>query len=122
MKVPMWMAQINKRTFNKLEMRRGKRPVIIHVGRASGRTFHTPLDAHRIDGGFIFFVMYGTQSDWVQNVLTAGEARLEVGDEEFGLVNPRIVSEEAAWEQLPETTKAVPGLFTPDYLQMDIRE
>jgi hypothetical protein len=59
MALPRWLAQINKRVFNPIEIRRGKRPVLIHVGRTSGKTRHTPLDAHRLPDGYLFIPMYG---------------------------------------------------------------
>ncbi len=122
MPVPMWVAQVNKRLFNKLELKRGKRPVLTHVGRSSGKTYQVPLDAHRVDGGFIFILMYGSSSDWVQNVLAAGTASLEVGGEEFDLASPRLVTKDVAWAQLPGTTKAPPKrLNVTEFLQMDIQ-
>ncbi len=121
MPVPMWVAEINKRVFNKMELKRGTRPVLTHVGRTSGASHRTPLDAHRVDGGFVFICMYGPQSDWVQNVLAAGSAELSAGGEEFHLVEPRIITEAEAFSQLPETTKAPPGfLKVTDYLRMDV--
>lgn len=122
MPVPMWVAEVNKRFFNKMELRRGVRPVLTHVGRSSGTTYHTPLDAHRVDDGFVFILMYGSESDWVRNVLAAGAARLSVGEDEFDLESPRLVTKDAAWQLLPESTRAPPGfLNVTEYLQMDIR-
>lgn len=121
MPMPRWVGAINKRVFNKLELERGKRPVITHVGRSSGATFHTPLDAHRVGDGFIFILMYGSRSDWVKNVLAAGSARLRADGTEFELEAPRIITKEAAWEQLPEGTKPPPDfLNVTEYLQMAI--
>ncbi|MGZ8786334.1 MAG: nitroreductase family deazaflavin-dependent oxidoreductase [Acidimicrobiia bacterium] len=121
MPVPMWVAQVNKRVFNPLELKRGVRPVLKHVGRLSGRTYRTPLDAHAIAGGYIFIVMYGASSDWVKNVLVAGAATLEIGDHEIELVSPRLVSKEDAWKLLSATTKAPPGfLRVTEYLQMEV--
>jgi deazaflavin-dependent oxidoreductase (nitroreductase family) len=122
MPVPMWVAQVNKRVFNPLELRRGVRPVLTHVGRSSQKTYRTPLDAHPVDGGYIFIMMYGSDSDWVQNVLAAGAATLEVGGDEFELASPRLVSKEDAWQLLSATTKAPPSfLRVTEYLQMDVR-
>ena len=98
MPMPLWVGQINKRTFNKLELKRGRRPVITHVGRASGNTYRTPLDAHPVDGGFVFILMYGSGSDWVRNVVAAGTAHLGAG-EEYDLESP-----------------------APEYLRMDVRD
>lgn len=123
MPVPKWVAQVNKRLFNKIERKRGKRPVITHVGRVSGKTYHTPLDAHRTDDGFIFILMYGSDSDWVRNVLAAGTARLQAGGEEFELVSPRVITKETAWEQMPTKAKPPPGfLKVTEYLRMDLAQ
>ena len=122
MPVPMWVAKVNKRVFNPREIRRGVRPVLTHAGRSSGTAYRTPLDAHPVDGGFIFIVMYGSGSDWVQNVLASGAATLKIGGDEFELVSPRLISKENAWQLLPTTTKAPPSfLRVTEYLQMDVR-
>lgn len=105
MPLPRWLAQINKRVFNPSELKRGIRPVLTHVGRSSGNTHRTPLDAHPVDGGYIFIVMYGSHSDWVKNVLAAGTAKLEIDGDEFELMSPRLVSKGEAWQLLPATTK-----------------
>jgi deazaflavin-dependent oxidoreductase (nitroreductase family) len=121
MPVPMWIAEINKRFFNKLELKRGTRPVLTHVGRRSGTSYHTPLDAHPVDGGFIFICMYGPDADWVQNILAAGSAHLTIEDAEFDLDSPRLISKDEAWQRLPETVKAPPEwLNVSDYLQMEL--
>ena len=76
MPMPRWLARVNKRVFNPWEIRKGKRPVLIHAGRSSGATYETPLDAHPIAGGYLFIPMYGPRTDWVKNVMAAGAARL----------------------------------------------
>jgi hypothetical protein len=76
MDLPRWLARMNKHVANPLEIRRGVRPVLTHVGRTSGRTYRTPLDAHPLPNGYVFIPMYGPRTDWVKNVLTAGTARL----------------------------------------------
>ncbi len=122
MPVPMWVAQINKRVFNKLEVKRGSRPVLTHVGRTSGTAYQTPLDAHPVEEGYVFILMYGSGSDWVRNVLAAGSARLRVGSDEVDLVNPRVVTKDEAWRLLPQSTKAPPNwLNVTEYLRMDVR-
>ena len=120
MPMPLWWGHINKRVFNPLELSRGERPVITHVGRTSGRTFRTPLDAHPVDGGYLFILVYGSRSDWVQNVLAAGHARLTVDGEDVELTAPRIVGADEAWAAMPDTVKRPPGfLRISEYLRMD---
>jgi deazaflavin-dependent oxidoreductase (nitroreductase family) len=122
MPVPKWIAQINKRTFNKMELKRGKRPVLTHVGRKSGKTHATPLDAHPIDGGFIFLIMYGSKGcDWVQNILASGTAALTIQDEDWQLASPRLITREEAAPLVAADTNLEPGRIKGiEYLRMDI--
>ena len=123
MPVPHWVAKINKRVFNPMELRRGKRPVITHIGRSSGNEYRTPLDAHRTDGGFVFLLMYTSASDWVQNVMAAGSAKLLVAGEEFDLVSPRLITKEEAAAVVPPDTNLQSGRTKGiEYLQMDIAQ
>ncbi len=123
MPMPLWWGHINKWIFNRIELKRGARPVLRHVGRSSGKTYRTPLDAHRVDGGYIFILVYGSKSDWVQNVLAAGTATLEIDGDEVALVAPKVITKDEAWQQLPATTKAPPEFFRiSEYLRMDIQQ
>ena len=121
MPMPKWWGHINKRVFNPGQIKKGVSPVLTHVGRVSGRTFQTPLDAHPVDGGYIFILVYGSGSDWVKNIIAAGTASLRVEGEEIPLKSPRVITEEVAWELLPPTTKRPPKfLRISEYLQMDV--
>ena len=121
MPMPRWLAKINRRVFNPIEIRRGVRPVLIHVGRSSGTTYRTPLDAHRVPGGYVFIPNYGPASDWVQNTLAAGSARLSVGGEELELTSPQMVRKAHVWSSLPPGTKTPPGIKDDSrLLRMDV--
>ena len=101
MPMPNFMRHINKRFFNRRELAKGDRPVITHTGRTSGRTYRTPLEALRVDGGYAFVLMYGSErTDWVKNVLASGRARLAAHGDNHDLVNPRIETGDQAWAQL----------------------
>lgn len=120
MPMPLWFGHINKRIFNPIEIRKGKRPVITHIGRTTGATFKTPVDALPVDDGYAFVLIYGSDSDWVKNVLTAGRATLRVDNEDVHLVRPRIETSEAAWARLPAPYKRPPGfLRVSELLRMD---
>lgn len=121
MPMPRWWGQINKRLFNPRELRRGVRPVITHVGRVSGTTYRTPLDAHPVEGGYLFILVYGAGSDWVRNVMGAGHARLAVDGDEVELTAPRLVDGAEAWRALPATVPRPPRfLRITEYLRMDL--
>ena len=112
---------MNKKVFNPREINKGVRPVLTHKGRNSGKSYQTPLDAHAVDGGYIFIANYGPGSDWVQNILAAGSASLRVDGENVELTNPRLIGKGEAWEQLATTiAKEPPALLKiTDYLRMD---
>ena len=121
MPVPKFMGKVNRRVFNPMEIRRGKRPVLIHRGRRSGQTFLTPLDAHEVDGGYVFIIMYGSDSDWVRNILASGEATLRIGGKEIGLISPRIIGPDEAWSLIEDGTRPPAGfLNVTEFLRMDV--
>lgn len=107
MPYPRWLARINKLVFNPREVKKGKRPVVTHVGRSSGAVYRTPLDAHPTKEGYVLVVRYGPSSDWVRNILAAGTATLSVDGAEHRLDSPRLVAQQQAVDAL------VPG-FEPD--------
>lgn len=121
MPMPLWWGQINKRLFNPRALVNGKWKVLTHVGRASGRVYRTPLDACEVDGTYVFIIVYGSRSDWVQNVLADGSAKLEVDGEIVELVSPRVISGEVARPLLDGRVTLPPRFLRVDeYLQMDV--
>lgn len=121
MPMPLWWGQINKRLFNPRALVNGQWEIVTHVGRSSGTTYRTPLDASEVDGTFVFILVYGSKSDWVRNILASGSALLETGEEIVELSSPRIVNGEVAWPMLDGLTKRPPGFLKIDeFLQMDI--
>ena len=122
MPLPRWLAHINKRVFNHMEVRRGARPVLIHTGRSSGKTYRTPLDTHRLPDGYLFIPLYGPRTDWVKNVLAAQAARLSMDGQEIELQSTRLVKKKDIWPMVPTTSKSYPGISSEsELLRMDLR-
>ena len=121
MPMPRWWGQINKRVFNPRAIAGGRWPVLTHVGRTSGTTYRTPLDAHPVDGGYLFVLVYGSGSDWVQNVLAAGSARLRVDGRDLDLTAPRLVERDEALHALPDGAPRPPRILRiTEFLRMDL--
>lgn len=119
MPMPLWWGHINKRLFNPRALQSDRWKVINHVGRSSGNHYRTPLDGYEVDGTCMFILVYGSRSDWVQNILASGQATLETGDEVLELTSPRILSAETAWRILGE--KPNTGFVKiEEFLHMDI--
>ncbi|HKJ55705.1 MAG TPA: nitroreductase/quinone reductase family protein [Nitriliruptoraceae bacterium] len=119
--MPGWWGQVNKRVFNPRAVASGKWPVLTHVGRTSATTYRTPMDAHPVDGGYVFILVYGSGSDWVQNVLASGRAQLHVDGEDMDLTAPRLVDEEEAFGALSDDVARPPKLLRiTEFLRMDL--
>jgi deazaflavin-dependent oxidoreductase (nitroreductase family) len=100
MPYPRWLAKVNKKVFNPGQVRKGRYPVVTHVGRTSGEAYRTPLDAFPTENGFVLVARYGPRSDWVRNIMAAGTATLRVGATDHALDSPRLVSLDEALEAL----------------------
>lgn len=123
MPLPRWLARFNRRFTNPRELAKGQRPVLTHVGRSSGTVYRVPLDAHPIEGGYLFFPVYGPRSDWVRNVLASGTASLDADGRTVELLSPQIVSRNELPDLLPEGVKPPPSLLgVNEFLRMDTRE
>jgi deazaflavin-dependent oxidoreductase (nitroreductase family) len=72
--------------------KRSTTSLLTHVGRRSGRTYHTPLGARPYCDGFIVSLPYGTQTDWCRNVMVAGTCALAYHGEVYQLADPEIIS------------------------------
>lgn len=69
--------------------------VICHRGRKSGRLYRTPVNAYKRGSTLAIVVLYGEESDWVQNVLAGGGQVVRAG-RTYELLNPRMVAPDAA--------------------------
>ena len=119
MPMPLWWGQINKRLFNPRALESGKWKVINHIGRSSGRHYRTPLDGFEVDGTYVFILVYGSRSDWVQNILASGSATLEANRELLELTSPRILPAATAWKILGEKPNTA-FVKVGECLQMDV--
>jgi deazaflavin-dependent oxidoreductase (nitroreductase family) len=69
--------------------------VICHRGRRSGRLYRTPVNAYRRGRVLAVVILYGEESDWVQNVLAGGAQVVRAG-RTYSLRDPRLVDPAAA--------------------------
>ena len=65
--------------------------VLTHAGRSTGRTYRTPVNVFRRDGRFVFVLTYGSEAQWVQNVLAEGGCRIRTRGRAIELRDPELV-------------------------------
>ena len=90
--------------------------VISHRGRKSGTQFHTAVTAYR-KGGTVAIMLAHGKTNWVKNILAAGEADIQLGGREVHLVNPRIVEAGSSDPSLPLVARMAArrvGVFVAD--------
>ncbi|MGI9667973.1 MAG: nitroreductase family deazaflavin-dependent oxidoreductase [Acidimicrobiia bacterium] len=120
MPAPRWLARFNRRYLNAREIRGGSRPVLTHVGRASGTMHETPLEVVETSDGFLVLLVYGPESDWVKNTLAAGTATVRIKDEHIAVGNPRVVELSKVNHLLPDGAGRTPSFMNvTQCLQMD---
>ncbi|MCV7279413.1 nitroreductase family deazaflavin-dependent oxidoreductase [Mycolicibacterium flavescens] len=91
---PPWIENLQVKYLNKV-MRPLARVMpgmatVKHRGRRSGKPYETIVTAYRT-GDTVAVALGHGKTDWVKNVLAAGEAELRIGRRDLRLVNPRIV-------------------------------
>jgi deazaflavin-dependent oxidoreductase (nitroreductase family) len=89
---------------------------IKHRGRKSGKEYETIVTAYR-KGKVLAIALGHGKTDWVKNVMAAGEADLRFTRKEVHLINPRIVPAGGDAEGLPAMARAQVkkmGIFVAD--------
>jgi deazaflavin-dependent oxidoreductase (nitroreductase family) len=78
MRLPRSMARFNRVVTNRVQgLWAPYLPpwvMVIHRGRRTGREYRTPVLASVRDGRLVVATLYGHQSDWVRNLMAAGQA------------------------------------------------
>ena len=99
MALPRKIARFNNRVTNHLT-----RPfvpylpgfgLVVHIGRTSGRRYRTPVNVFERTDGFVIALTYGTESDWVRNVLAAGGCELITRGRRYQLADPEIFHDQS---------------------------
>jgi deazaflavin-dependent oxidoreductase (nitroreductase family) len=64
--------------------------LIGYRGRKSGKWYRTPMNVFRDGDSYLFALTYGSDVQWVRNVLAAGEADLQIRTRTIHLVDPEL--------------------------------
>ena len=95
MKFPVWLENFQIKYINPVAVPLARVmpgiTVISHRGRTSGRALQTAVTAYR-KGSTVAIMLAHGKTNWVKNILAAGEADIRLGRRDVHLVNPRIVA------------------------------
>jgi deazaflavin-dependent oxidoreductase (nitroreductase family) len=96
--------------------------IISHVGRKSGKVYHTPVNVFRAFNGFAIALTYGRESEWIKNVLAASRCELQTGGRRYRLIDPTIVHDPTR-KQFPLPVRVILGLVgANDFIRLSIAE
>jgi deazaflavin-dependent oxidoreductase (nitroreductase family) len=65
--------------------------ILSHVGRVSGRTYTTPINVFKRGDRYLFALTYGSDVDWVKNVMAAGGCDMRTRGRRVKLVAPELI-------------------------------
>lgn len=87
---------LQRRIINPRQLRSAGTPgayagVIRHQGRSSGRPYETPVGVVAADDGFLIALMYGSRTNWLQNVLASGFATIVHDGRVYEVDRPELV-------------------------------
>ncbi|WP_132993892.1 nitroreductase family deazaflavin-dependent oxidoreductase [Gordonia zhaorongruii] len=95
MRIPRVVAHANKFITNPIQGLWAGRiapwAIVEHIGRKSNRRYEAPVLAYVQDDRIAIVLNYGTEADWVRNVLAAGEFTLVRSGERLHVAGARIV-------------------------------
>ena len=121
MKFPPWLENFQIKYINPMAVPLARVvpgiTVIKHRGRTSGKPYETAISAYR-KGNTVAIMLAHGKTNWVKNILSAGEAELTLGGRDVHLVNPRIVAAGTDDASLPRMARIAAkrgvGVFVAD--------
>jgi deazaflavin-dependent oxidoreductase (nitroreductase family) len=81
--------------------------IVRHVGRTSGRAYQNPVSAYPLGDGFVIPALYGTQSQWVRNVMAAGRFTLRTKGRDYLLERPELIAPAQALAAYPALLRRI---------------
>ena len=122
MPIPRIVGQWNKAGLNRVT--RHMAPwmpgfgVVIHHGRRSGREYQTPVNVFATEDGYVLALTYGTDTDWVKNVLAADGCQLRTRGQTITLGSPRLFHDQSRASIRPLERRVLRVLNVADFLSL----
>jgi deazaflavin-dependent oxidoreductase (nitroreductase family) len=92
--------------------------VVHHRGRRSGRELQTPVNLFPVPDGFVIAMTYGSHTDWVRNVLAAGECDIETRGRIVHCTDPELYTDPQRRHIRPVERAALALLGVEEFLRL----
>jgi len=83
--------------------------LLTYRGRTSGRTYHLPVNVFLRGKYYIFVLSYGSESQWVKNVLAAGGCQMRFRGRDVRLIDPELLVN-PDWDLMPRPVRFIERL------------
>ena len=108
------LIRLQRAIINPQQMRSAGTPgayaaVIRHRGRTSGRPYETPVGVVAADDGFVIALVYGSRTNWLQNVLASGSATIVHEGQTYEVDQPEIIPMQAVAARFTAGDQRVSG-------------
>lgn len=92
--------------------------IITYRGRKSGKLYHTPMNLFRHGDDYIFALTYGSDVQWVKNVMDSGELEARTMGRSVHLTDP-VLFEDPTRHLMPQPVRFFLGrMRVKDFLRM----
>ena len=96
--------------------------ILRYRGRTTGKAYRTPMNVFRDGDEYVFALTYGSDVQWVKNILAAGECGLRSMGRERRLVQPRLYTDPTR-RDMPFPVRQLLGLLNvTEFLRMRIAD
>ena len=94
--------------------------LLLYRGRNSGREYRTPMNVFRRGEEYVFALTYGSDVQWVKNILSAGECRLVTRGRTIRLICPRLFHDPTRSLMPPIVRQFLGFMHVSEFLRMRI--
>jgi deazaflavin-dependent oxidoreductase (nitroreductase family) len=124
MPLPKTLARFNLVVTNPILGHAAKRlpgfAIVTHVGRRTGREHQTPVNLFRARDSFVIALTYGSDAQWVRNVLAAGSCTVLTRGRRIALTGPRVVRDPRR-RHVPAPVRPILAAFRVDEFMLLVR-
>jgi len=92
--------------------------IITYRGRKSGKRYRTPMNVFRDGDDYVFALTYGSDVQWVKNVLAAGSGELQIGGRTVALTDPELFTDPQRRLMPPPVRLFLGFMRVSDFLRM----
>ena len=109
--IPKAIARFNRYVTNPIARRiAGWAPmfaIVYHQGRRSGNRYKTPINIFPVEEGFVIALTYGSDVDWVKNVMAAGGGEIKHRSHTIRIAEPKLITTAEGMAAMPPLVRLI---------------